>query len=337
MAARAHLKVKDEVRHAFVNARGKKKRCLIVKIEEELLGLSEVIDVKGDEEADFDELAFKMSDHASAFLLFQLDSAKWLFIAYIPDTAKVRDKMLYASSIDDLQDQLGKGLFASFYKCSDKPELSYRSWKSSCRRSSLDKVMTEKEKVIREEQLMERATCASGMKTVAFAMRDPVRNALKDLANGTRNIVLIRMDTKGGREECDLEDINGDAIVDDLVSVLKKQPRYVIMTEKAATGSGDRAVFVLFCPENAKAMHKMVYATAKKAVEGHVKSVLGKVAVAANVEISDVSELRMTVKRSIDASDTSTEQTHEMAFKKPSRAGRRRRGRRGLIKKPLKK
>jgi len=335
MAARAHLKVKEDVRKAFVDASSAKKRCLIVKIEEELLVLADVLDVKGNEATDFDELAFKMGEDESAFLLFQLDSGKWLFVAYIPDTAKVRDKMLYASSIDDLQDQLGKGLFVSFYKCSDKPELSYRSWKSSTRRSSLDKIMTDKEKVIREEQLMERSSCASGMKAVAFAMRDTVRNALKDLANGTRNIVLIRMDTKGGREECDLQDVNGDAVVDDLVDVLKKQPRFLVMKEKTVTSSGDGAVFALFCPENAKAMHKMIYATAKKAVEGHVKDVLGSMKIVANVEISDVSELRMSVKRSIDASNTSMEQTHKMAFKKPSRARGKRRGRRGLIKKPV--
>ena len=75
------------------------------------------------------------------------------------------------------------------------------------------------------------------------------------------------------------------------------------------------------------------YATAKKAVADIAGDIVGKIS--ANVEIDDISALRMSAKKAFDFTDQSTQQTHKMAFKKPVAARRKRRGRRGLIKKPV--
>ncbi|KAG8976687.1 Twinfilin-1, partial [Tulasnella sp. 427] len=58
-----------------------------------------------------------------AYILARLDTGSdWLFISYVPDTAKVRDKMLYASSRAALTKALGgqavkDSLFATSKAC----------------------------------------------------------------------------------------------------------------------------------------------------------------------------------------------------------------------------
>lgn len=307
-----------------------------MKIKQEKLTLKELIDpTDAGEQEDFDSLNNYVGKDDTAFLLFQLDTGRWLFVAYVPDTAKVRNKMLYASSVDDLQDQLGKGFFEDTYKVSDKSELSYDQWRRTLRRQSFSGIMTEKELVVREEQMVDKSTTSTGMKTVAFPMAKQVLDAFAELKAGSRNIVLVRIKKKkGGREECVLSDLKDGAVVDDLLDATGSEPRYILTSEKSVGCLGSGFIFALFCPEGAKAMNKMMYATAKKAVSDVALGILGNIA--ANVEIDDVSTLRSSAKKAIDFTDKSTTQTHEMAFKKPIAAKRKRgRGRRGLIKKPV--
>jgi twinfilin len=327
--------VTPKLSQAFVDAQKGAKRCVIVKIKEEKLVLADTMDRSGEEQDDFDSMNSKVGKSDTAFLLFQLDSGRWLFVSYIPDSSKVRDKMLYASSIDDLQDQLGKGFFEDTFKVSDKSELSYDQWKRTLRRQSFSGLMTEKERVVREEQMVDKNTTSSGMKTVLFPMASEVLDSFKDLSNGDRSVVMIRIrKKKGGREECVLDNLKDGAVVDDLLDASGSEPRYVVTSEKAIGYLGNGFVFAFFCPEGAKAMNKMMYATAKKAVSDTAADILGKLV--ANVEIDDISTLRSSARKAIDFTDQSTQQTHEMAFKKPVAAKRRkRRGKRGLIKKPL--
>ena len=330
-----NVQITPKLKQAFVDAQKGAKRCVIVKIKEEKLVLKELMDpTSAGEQDDFDSLNSKVGPNDTAFLLFQLDTGRWLFVAYIPDTSKVRDKMLYASSIDDLQDQLGKGFFEDTYKVCDKSELSYDQWKRTLRRQSFSGLMTEKERVVREEQMIDKGTTSAGMKTVAFPMASDVLDAMKELSKGDREVVMIRIKKKkGGREECVLGKLKDGAVVDDLLDATGSEPRYIVTSEKAAGCLGDGFVFALFCPEGAKAMNKMMYATAKKAVADVAGDIVGKIT--ANVEIDDISTFRMSAKKAVDFTDQSTQQTHKMAFKKPVAARRKRRGRRGLIKKPV--
>jgi twinfilin-like protein len=62
---------------------------------------------------DFPEFQKFLDESQPSFLLVRLDTKSsageynWLFIAYVPDNSKVRDKMLYASSRASLTKDLG--------------------------------------------------------------------------------------------------------------------------------------------------------------------------------------------------------------------------------------
>ncbi|KAJ3385570.1 Twinfilin-1 [Entophlyctis sp. JEL0112] len=69
-------------------------------------------------EADYAVLApFYASSTAPCFVLVRLDAAAdsgvggWLLVLYVPDAARVRDKMLYASCRAALMRDLGDNLF----------------------------------------------------------------------------------------------------------------------------------------------------------------------------------------------------------------------------------
>lgn len=64
----------------------------------------------GDLMNDFGNIKGYVEDNVPAYLLVRLDttaSSDWLAISYVPDTAKVRDKMLYASTQSALKKALG--------------------------------------------------------------------------------------------------------------------------------------------------------------------------------------------------------------------------------------
>ena len=64
----------------------------------------------GDLMNDFGNIKDYVEDNVPAYLLVRLDttaSSEWLAISYVPDTAKVRDKMLYASTQSALKRALG--------------------------------------------------------------------------------------------------------------------------------------------------------------------------------------------------------------------------------------
>ena len=52
-----------------------------------------------------------LDEKTPSYICFKLDTTGWLFIAYVPDFAKVRDKMLYASTRAALKKNLGEPHF----------------------------------------------------------------------------------------------------------------------------------------------------------------------------------------------------------------------------------
>ena len=67
---------------------------------------------------DFDNLASDLDVHQANFILFKLGGegeaqTGWTLISWVPDLCKVRDKMLYSSSRDNLKRSLGHGYFSN--------------------------------------------------------------------------------------------------------------------------------------------------------------------------------------------------------------------------------
>ena len=116
--ARANLSIDQNIYETFISAQEKSSqiRCLKINIAEEKLVLGGVIEKIGDLSTDFNNLREILDDNEASLLLFSLGSSedssealKWILIAWVPDTCKVREKMLYSSSREDIKRFLGFG------------------------------------------------------------------------------------------------------------------------------------------------------------------------------------------------------------------------------------
>jgi len=71
-----------------------------------------------------------LQDSDASLVVFRFDDVpnagayRWVLLAWVPDAAKVRDKMLYSSSRDDLKRSLGLGYFVTEYYANSKVELA---------------------------------------------------------------------------------------------------------------------------------------------------------------------------------------------------------------------
>jgi len=89
------------------------KRLIKAQIENEELVEITNCGNKGSWEEDLIQIQSLLDKEKPCYVLFRLDSSnpQWVLFCYVPDKAKVKDKMLYASSRSNLKQQLGMNYF----------------------------------------------------------------------------------------------------------------------------------------------------------------------------------------------------------------------------------
>lgn len=113
---RANLNIDEEIKIQFLNAQDKCNiRMLMIKINNEQLILNHIIEKVATAEIDFETILISnITEDQAAFVLYCLTDARtitqeWLLLLWIPDNCRVRDKMLYSSSCQDLKRSIGLG------------------------------------------------------------------------------------------------------------------------------------------------------------------------------------------------------------------------------------
>lgn len=158
--ARANLNLKQEVIDAFVNSQDDQSvRLIVVKIREEDLVLDSVISKVGNAQEDFSGiLPQQFRNDTASFGLFRISDevtsgAQWALIAWVPDGCRVRDKMLYTSSREDLRRGLGLGYFKFEYSASLEADFDWKAFTDSQVRTNTEDILTETERLILEEKV----------------------------------------------------------------------------------------------------------------------------------------------------------------------------------------
>lgn len=75
------------------------------------------VPASGSWESDFPNIAAQLDATDPCYILYRLDSSnnlgyEWILITYVPDKAKVRQKMVYSSTKASLKMSLGGGRFS---------------------------------------------------------------------------------------------------------------------------------------------------------------------------------------------------------------------------------
>lgn len=158
--ARANLSINDDIVSAFLSANGDDSdtRFVVVGIKGEELVLCSVRPRLSTAAEDFNtSLGHALKDDEAALVLFCLTdelavAKRWLLIAWIPDHCKIRDKMLYSSSREDLKHGLGLGHFEADYAANCKADLTWDLYKASTATDN-DNALSEKEIAITQEKV----------------------------------------------------------------------------------------------------------------------------------------------------------------------------------------
>lgn len=107
-------------------------RGLVITIEKEALIPSHTLPSNGTFEEDLHQLDSLLKDNEAAYVILRRrdsDMAPFISIAYVPDTANVRQKMLFASTRNTLLRELGTEKFGESLFATRKEELTPAGFK----------------------------------------------------------------------------------------------------------------------------------------------------------------------------------------------------------------
>ncbi|KAH9934699.1 actin depolymerizing protein [Fomitopsis serialis] len=310
MSAPTGIAVSEELSSVFASAiESQNVRFLKISIRNESLVPDESIPPSGTLEQDLDRLNSIVDDDIPAYVLVRLDDppSEWLAIYYVPETAKVRDKMLYAATRTALTKSLGAAHFPDSIFATSKDDLSANAYAKHKQHLAAPKPMSAREKEIEAVKAAERQAggytyegsnarrshVASG---VGFQWSHEADSAIKELASGLGiSLVVLRIDassetiTLSSTKDCPVEQLGS--------SLPTSEPSYAFFAlPQSLTSSQRELVFIYSCPSSSPVKNRMLYSSgfistcldAKKILElaGSVATITAR-----KIETSDPSEL----------------------------------------------
>lgn len=268
--ARANLTISNEITEAFLQAQESRSvRILKIKIEGESMKLDGQLNAVGGPKADFDSiLRDSLNETEALFLIFSLadapsDPQSWLLVCWVPDGCKVRDKMLYSSSREDLKRTLGLGYFAAEYSANLKSDMTWDLYQLSQNRDFGTDILTDTERLVLEEKALtvgeSNKSKASAMGVINFEMTAEVVEKLAEFKAEKVNWVAMTV-TNETVTLLAAKTVSGSDKFQPLVS--EEVASFIAIRLPKATGEIVN-LFIFSCPENIPVRSKMTMSSSK--------------------------------------------------------------------------
>jgi len=251
-----------------------------------------------DEKALFDDLQAKLEPKVPVYNCMR-KGEKWLLASYIPDLARIKDKMVFASSASSLKAGFGTDKFISQdYQLCEPDEMTVAEY-TRATSTDRDLVMSFEEKA--KLQTAKESVHLMGTNQTAVIAGVPIKfandtlDAVDNLKEAKCNTVELVLD--GATEVLNIGPNTKDMTVDEIVAALPdNEPRYYLHNFSHTDPSGEacsKLVYIYYCPMKAVPKLKMFYSTCK----AHIQKCLevkgfGK---STNIEISETSELSTAI------------------------------------------
>ncbi|KAJ7168187.1 hypothetical protein C8R43DRAFT_983364 [Mycena crocata] len=282
MSATSGIGVSPELSAEFSRAvDDRQTRFIKVSIQNESLVHDLSIPARGSLQEDLAQLQDSeniIEQNTPAYLLTKLDDppAEWLVIYYVPDTAKVRDKMLYASSRAQLLKSLGSTLFSDSIFATSKADLTAEAYAAHRRHVAAPKPLSASEQEMADVRAAERQ--AGGLsayqgsrartshigKTIGMPWASGLEDTVKGLGDGDDSVlVVLTIDMTS--ETIVLHSTSPTAAADVGASLPSEGACYAFFAWKHAPSRRD-IVFIYSCPSSCPVKHRMVYASGFNAV-----------------------------------------------------------------------
>lgn len=264
-----------------------------------------------------------LARHASA--------PRFVAVTYVPDSAPVRQKMLFASSRLTLVRELGSEHFRETVFATTAEELSSRGWERHEKHVGIEAPLTEEEMVLGE---VKRAEAEAGMGSARREMHlgqkfaTPVGagvvEALREMeAEGSRGVLMLKINPEAESVELAESPASSPTTIPDLISSISAtEPRFTFF-RFPHTHNGEQSSPLLFfytCPasEGRKAIkHRMMYPLMKRSVLAIAGNEVG-LTVDKKFEVEEPSEI--TEEGVLE--DLHPKVEAKKAFSRPKRPGR---------------
>ncbi|RDB21542.1 Twinfilin [Hypsizygus marmoreus] len=273
MSATSGIGIAPDLASAFSNANlTNDVRFIKVSIANETLVHDLTIPVAGSFE---DDLAFLqrpnvLEDSTPTYVLAKVAPSEWIAISYVPDSAKVRDKMLYASTRSSLLKAIGSTLFTDAIFATSLADLTADAYASHKRHMAAPKPLSSREQEMADVRAAESGGAYEGSRTrashigtgVGLHWSQNVDDAVKQLGQGeTSALVIINIDTK---TETLVVGSASEITVDQLGSSLPpSEPCYAFFAWPHTHASLPRReiVFIYSCPSSSPIKDRMIYSS----------------------------------------------------------------------------
>lgn len=262
MSHQTGIKANNELKEFFRCCRDGSIRAVKISINEEQLALATYTKDKQSYTWDkcFDKVVLPLvEENQPCYILYRLDTKndlgyEWLFISWSPDTAPVREKMLYASTKASLKQEFGNAQIKEEIRGSIMSEITLDGYNKFKKAATAPAPLSSREEELQELKRTEVHTdynITSKQQTlngVAFPITQAAETAILDMIRNSYNYLQFRIDVE--EEKIHLvtaENVN----VDKLHSKLPKDsPRYLLYNFKH-THEGDymeSIVFIYYMP-----------------------------------------------------------------------------------------
>ncbi|KAL4708403.1 hypothetical protein ACJJTC_019639 [Scirpophaga incertulas] len=206
MSHQTGIQANAELKKYFGKCRDGKLRVMKVSIDNEQLTLAKHQTVKGTWEQDFDKyVPLMIVEEQPCYILYRLDTTNslghdWLLLSWSPDSAPVRQKMLYASTKATLKQEFGSAHIKDEMHATVKDEVSLKGYKAHLSGISAPAPLTDREEALKELQQTEHNTNysidsrQSTMGGVAFPITEAAEQSIHDLKRGSYNYLQFKID-----------------------------------------------------------------------------------------------------------------------------------------------
>ncbi|KAI1172156.1 hypothetical protein F4777DRAFT_582186 [Nemania sp. FL0916] len=250
-------------------------------------------------------------------------------VTYVPDAAKVRQKMLFASTRLTLVRELGTEHFRETIFVTTADELSPAGFDRHDQHVGLDAPLTEEERTLGEVKRAEaEAGAGTGVReihlssTMNMPVRDDALQALSDLGSGGgRALVMLKINPQDEAVELEPSSSNASSVSEAVGAISTSEPRFTFFRYQVPRGEAKEVVLFFYTnpatPGSKAVKNRMIYPLQKRAVLTMAEKECN-VAVEKKFEVEDPSEIteEVILDELFPKVETKT------AFKRPKRPGR---------------
>ncbi|XP_033823893.1 twinfilin-1-like [Periophthalmus magnuspinnatus] len=207
MSHQTGIQAGNDVKDMFASARsGDEYRLVKIVIEDEQLTLGTSRKASKSWDKDYDPLVLPLlEDDVPCYILYRLDSQnnqgyEWIFLAWSPDRASVRHKMLYAATRATLKKEFGGGHIKEEIFGTVKDDLSLSGYRKHLTSQAAPLPLTAAEEELRQIKLSEVQTDVGvdtkqqTLQGVAFPIHQDGMAALEKFRDKKINYIQLKID-----------------------------------------------------------------------------------------------------------------------------------------------